>query len=172
MPFTPFHFGPALFIAVLFSAFINIPVFLIASVVVDIEPIIILLFDLDYPLHSFYHSFIGATLLGAILGSSWCILQKNASFNNLLDKLDEFDLLGNNSKLSIFISAISSTLIHVTLDAFLYNDIRPFFPSEENFLLNNFSYSEVYGFCVISFLLGSLLYLSKQVIKKNFQKKR
>jgi membrane-bound metal-dependent hydrolase YbcI (DUF457 family) len=171
MPFTPFHLGSSLFFAVLFSVFINIPVFLIASLIVDIEPIIILLFDLDYPLHGFFHSFIGATLLGVFLGFFWCILQKNTSFNNLLVKLDEFDLLGNNSKLSVYFSAILSVLIHVILDAFLYSDIRPFFPSEENPLLNKLSYSEVYGFCVVSFLLGLFLYLLKQVVNKYFQKR-
>lgn len=66
MPFTPYHFGPGLFIGLLFLSFIDFPTFLIASVIVDIEPFLVLFFNLNYPLHGFFHSFLGGTIIALI----------------------------------------------------------------------------------------------------------
>ncbi|MFW9990322.1 MAG: hypothetical protein ACFFC3_16900, partial [Candidatus Odinarchaeota archaeon] len=63
MPFTPYHLGPGLFIGLLFLSFIDFPTFLIASVIVDIEPFFVLYFNLDYPYHGFFHSFLGGTII-------------------------------------------------------------------------------------------------------------
>ncbi|NOQ38614.1 hypothetical protein GQ472_07065, partial [archaeon] len=63
MPFTPFHLGPALFLGLVFFRYLNLPAFLIANVIVDVEPFVVLLFGLDYPLHGFFHSFLGGSLI-------------------------------------------------------------------------------------------------------------
>ena len=63
MPFTPYHLGPGLFVGLLFLSFIDFPTFLIASVIVDVEPFLVLTLNLNYPLHGFFHSFLGGTLV-------------------------------------------------------------------------------------------------------------
>ena len=63
MPFTPYHPGPGLFVGLLFLGFIDFPTFLVASVIVDVEPLLVLAFNLNYPLHGFFHSFLGGTLV-------------------------------------------------------------------------------------------------------------
>jgi hypothetical protein len=63
MPFTPYHLGPALFLGLLFLRFIDFPTFLIASVIMDVEPFLVLFFNLNYPLHGFFHSLLGGTLV-------------------------------------------------------------------------------------------------------------
>lgn len=68
MPFTPFHFGPGLLIGLVFS-FIDFPTFLIASLIVDIEPFLVLFFNFNYSLHGFFHSFLGGTIIALILNS-------------------------------------------------------------------------------------------------------
>ena len=51
MPFTPYHLGPGLFVGLLFLSFIDFPTFLVASVIVDVEPFMVLALNLNYPLH-------------------------------------------------------------------------------------------------------------------------
>ena len=70
MPLTPFHLGPALFLGLIFFRFVNLPSFLAANVVVDLEPFFVLLFGLDYPLHGFFHSFLGGSLAALALFNS------------------------------------------------------------------------------------------------------
>ncbi|MCJ7613930.1 hydrolase, partial [Candidatus Bathyarchaeota archaeon] len=67
MPFTPYHPGPGLFVGLLFLGFIDFPTFLVASVIVDVEPLLVLAFNLNYPLHGFFHSFLGGTLVAVPL---------------------------------------------------------------------------------------------------------
>jgi hypothetical protein len=67
MPFTPFHLGPALLLGLLLLRFIDFPTFLIANVIVDVEPLLVLVFGLDYPLHGFFHSFLGGAIVALVL---------------------------------------------------------------------------------------------------------
>ncbi len=41
MPLTPFHLGPDLFFGLLFFSYVDFPTFLVANVIVDIEPILV-----------------------------------------------------------------------------------------------------------------------------------
>ena len=63
MPFTPYHFGPASFLGLLFFSFIDFPTFIIASIIVDIEPFLVIALNLNYALHGFFHSLLGGTLM-------------------------------------------------------------------------------------------------------------
>jgi hypothetical protein len=67
MPFTPYHFGPAGFIAVLFKKWVDVPVFLLANVVIDIEVGINLMQKNGPWVHRYSHAFIGGIIVGAIL---------------------------------------------------------------------------------------------------------
>lgn len=67
MPFTPYHLGPALFFGLLLFRYIHFPAFLIANVIIDIEPFLVLFFNLDYPLHGFFHSFAGGSIIAIVL---------------------------------------------------------------------------------------------------------
>ncbi|MCK4239253.1 MAG: hydrolase, partial [Candidatus Lokiarchaeota archaeon] len=76
MPLTPFHLGPGLLIGLILLNFIDFPTFLIASVIVDVEPFIVILFDLDYPLHGFCHSFLGGTIIAFLLAAVMSKIRK------------------------------------------------------------------------------------------------
>ena len=67
MPYTPFHFGPGLLFGLLLLSYIDFPTFMLANVIVDIEPILVLYFDFRYPLHGFFHSFLGGTVVAFLL---------------------------------------------------------------------------------------------------------
>jgi hypothetical protein len=67
MPLTPFHLGPGLFIPLLLLNIMDLPTFLIASVIMDIEPILVLSLALQYPLHGFLHTFLGGSIVALVL---------------------------------------------------------------------------------------------------------
>ena len=67
MPFTPYHFGPSGFVGLVFRRWIDIPVFLLANVVIDLEPLAVILFDSGSSLHRLCHTFLFGTVLGIIL---------------------------------------------------------------------------------------------------------
>ena len=152
MPFTPFHFGPALLFATLFG-YLDFLTFMIANVIVDFEPFLVLRFDLDlrygYPLHGFFHTFIGGSLVALALVEVMARVYKHLGRGTDIKKLR--------------ITALSGVWLHIGLDSFLYTDIKPFFPLSWNPFYGLLSAFEVYGFCIGAFLLGVPLYLLRKV---------
>ncbi|WP_048159778.1 hypothetical protein [Thermococcus barophilus] len=148
MPFTPFHFGPALLFAALFG-YLDFLTFMIANVIVDFEPFLVLILGLDlrygYPLHGFFHTFIGGSLVALALAEVIAKFYKHLGKEISVKKLK--------------ITALSGVWLHIVLDSFLYTDIKPFFPLSWNPFYGVFSAFEVYGFCIVAFLLGMSLYL-------------
>jgi membrane-bound metal-dependent hydrolase YbcI (DUF457 family) len=161
MPFTPFHLGPALGFGLPLRRYIHVPTFLVANVLVDVEPFFVLLLQLgypqlDYPLHGYLHTFGLASILGLALGYVMFLLEAP------LGSLYKAFLLESSAapKLKSFIAAgVLGTMLHVLLDSPLYYDIRPFYPSSANPLLHSFSSSEVYSFCVLMGVFGVVFYL-------------
>ena len=67
VPFTPFHLGPGLLFGLLLFSYVDLPTFLVASVAVDIEPLLVLSLNLRYPLHGYLHTFLGRTIVAFLL---------------------------------------------------------------------------------------------------------
>ena len=156
MPFTPFHLGPALGFGLPLRKYLHVPTFLVANILVDVEPFLVFLLRVDYPLHGYLHTFIVAFILGLALGYVMFLLER------ILRLLYKTLLLESNvtPKLKSFIVAgVLGTMLHVLLDSPLYDDIRPFYPLSANPLLHSASSSEVYGFCTWAGILGTVFYL-------------
>lgn len=144
MPFTPFHLGSALFFGMILR--LNLLTFIIANVILDIEPFIVLLFGLKYPLHGFFHTFIGASIVAALLS----LFMSKA-------------LLKTINIQKIVISSFLGVYSHIILDSPLYSDIKPFYPLSYNPFYNVLSMSEVYNLCVFLFILGIVIYLLRKL---------
>ena len=67
MPFTPYHFGPSSWIGILLLKIFDFPTLIIASVIVDLEPFSVFVFDAPWGHHSFLHSFLGGSITATIL---------------------------------------------------------------------------------------------------------
>ncbi len=127
MPFTPFHFGAHACVALPFNMSLNIIVFLLANVIIDIEPLLVIIFNFDYPLHGYAHTFLGAAILGAI----WGLL--TFKFKKPLEKLLQILRLQSGYNLKQYIvSGVLGAVLHVLFDAPLYSDIKPFYPFANN----------------------------------------
>jgi hypothetical protein len=158
MPFTPFHLGPALLFGLIFFSYLDFPTFLVANVIVDIEPFVILALGLGLPLHGFFHSFLGGTLAALLLAFS---MMKMGKF--LKPVMNYFNMKQTQSIKSVLAASLSGVYLHIVLDARLYTDIKPFFPYTVNPLFSGSIVAgfEVYGFCVLSALAGGVLYFFK-----------
>ncbi len=161
MPLTPYHFGPGLFIGLLFLSFIDFPTFLIASVIVDIEPFLVLLFNLNYPLHGFFHSFLGGTIIALILT---VIMTKIREFFTPLMRF--FKIEQEISFKKILFASLLGINIHILLDSPIYTDIRPFFPLDFNpfYRITSLAGSLETMICVWCFLAALIIYIIRLII--------
>jgi len=163
MPFTPYHFGPALFLGLLCLSFIDFPTFLVASVIVDIEPFLVLALNLDYPLHGFFHSLLGGTLVAILL--ALIMLKIRIKISPLLSF---FKLEQNFSFKTILVASLLGIYIHILLDSRIYTDIQPFYPSNYNPLLTTgiLAGLDSYIICLWSFFGALIIYLIRLLIQR------
>jgi membrane-bound metal-dependent hydrolase YbcI (DUF457 family) len=156
MPFTPYHIGPGLFLGLLFLRFIDFPTFLLASVIVDVEPFLVLFFNLNYPLHGFFHSLLGGTLVATSLA---LVMLKTR--DKLSPLMAYFELEQKVSFKSILLASLSRIYIHILLDSRMYTDIQPFYPSPYNPLLTTgiLAGLDSYVICVWSFFGVVIIYI-------------
>jgi len=152
MPFTPFHLGPALLIGLLFFPYIDITVICIASVIIDVEPAYYLFFTSKGPYHGIFHSYLMATLVGVALS-----IVAHFTREQYLKILRLFGLQQETNVKRIISSALIGTYSHIFLDMFMYPEMKPFYPLEENPFLYQLSIVTVYEFCIIAFILAFLL---------------
>jgi hypothetical protein len=60
--------GPAIGFGLPLKKYLHVPTFLVANVIVDVEPLLVLVLGLHYPLHGYLHTFIFASFTGLALG--------------------------------------------------------------------------------------------------------
>jgi hypothetical protein len=165
MPFTPYHFGPALLIGVLLIRFLDFSTIMIASVILDLEPLTVLMLNLPLPLHGFFHTYLGATIIAVVLAVSLWPLR------NYLNTIMSFFGIHQESNLrTIFLASISGTCSHVFLDSFLYVEMNPFYPLFGNPFLNLVSSQFIYDLCVFAGSLGLVAYVV-YVLYRHFKPK-
>lgn len=130
MPLTPLHLGPGLLFGVLTLKFFNLWALLIGSVVMDIEPAVLMANNVvkgcyGCPDHAFLHS-----ILGAIFGS----LILAAILYKLREKINKVSLkFGISQPFSfkmLFSSSLIAWLIHIFFDNLTHYDVFLFWPSK------------------------------------------
>jgi len=155
VPFTPLHLGPALAIGLPLRKHIHTPTFIIANIIVDIEPLITLIFNLNYPLHGYLHTLMGAFIIGLILGYLMHLLERVLSL--LWKKLHLVCKTSLNLK-AFIIAGTSGTILHVLMDSPLYYDIKPLYPIPINPFYNPRLTVIIYETCIFMGILGLLYY--------------
>lgn len=154
MPFTPYHFGPHGCVGLVCKRYLDLPVFVLANVAVDLEPLAVMVFGLSYPHHGYCHTF----LIGAVVGIVWALIAY--PFRDVIKVImNAFRLTYSTTLIKMIVSGVLGVWLHVLFDAPLYPDIRPFFPWETNPLYGIVSRSVVYRFCAICFVPAIVLYV-------------
>jgi len=153
MPFTPLHWGPGLLIGLLAFPWLDLPCLLIASVIVDVEPLVLMMQGAPV-LHAFFHTHLGATIAGLALSPIVYV-----SKGLLQALLRFFGLEQSTSSLKIVVTSLIGTNFHVFLDSFLYPEMHPLFPLVGNPFYGMLTSSQIYLFCIVGFAAAVPLYL-------------
>jgi len=158
MPFTPYHFGPSGFIGLALRKWIDIPVFVLASVVVDVEVLVIMFFRLGYPIHRYCHTF----LIGAAVGALWGIAAY--PLRHLFNKVMQIFRIPYQTNLrKMVISGILGVWLHVLIDATYHFDVKMFWPNKTISLWwtirRHVSAEQVENICLAFFIAAAIPYL-------------
>uniref|UniRef100_A0A7C4FGD5 Hydrolase n=1 Tax=Ignisphaera aggregans TaxID=334771 RepID=A0A7C4FGD5_9CREN len=161
MPLTPLHLGPALVLGLLLRRRLHLPTLLLASIVIDFEPLLVLILRLDHPLHGYLHTLLFAIPCGVAIG--YAMMRMEKLFNSLHKALllEEAKPMCRKSFLLAGLIGVSS---HVLLDSPLYRDIRPLYPLEANPLYSPSLALPIYLFCACTLLVGFIMYVSLLVV--------
>jgi membrane-bound metal-dependent hydrolase YbcI (DUF457 family) len=151
VPFTPFHFGPGALVHSAAPKHVSFLAFCGANVLVDVEPLYFMLTH-QYPIHRFFHTYVGATVAAGILVGLFALVRRIAP--RLLDIFG----LHNLSVRAVALGAVAGTYSHVVLDSLMHADMQPFAPfSDANPLLGAVFLNTLHGFCVLAGLVGAVV---------------
>ncbi len=154
MPFTPFHFGPGAVAGFPLSRRLDPFTFVLASVAVDLEPLAVMTLRLDYPLHGYAHTFLGAALVGMLWGYAVWVCR-----GILKERLcGRLKIPFQPSRRKMVLSGMFGAWFHVLLDAPLYPEMNPLFPFPGNALYGLVEAGTMYLFCAFCFIPALGLY--------------
>lgn len=161
MPFTPFHFGPGAAIHAIAPKKISFLAFCTANVLIDIEPLYYIR-PHQYPLHQFFHTYIGASLV-AIATFLLFVAARRFAAHFWLPNPFKWQELGF---LPIALGAAVGTYSHIVLDSFMHSDITPLAPfSDSNPLLQVVSLATLHWLCVGSGVAALCLLGFRQLLR-------
>ncbi|MFX1240730.1 MAG: hypothetical protein ACFFA7_05725 [Promethearchaeota archaeon] len=161
MPFPHYHLGPALFFGILFLRFLDLPTFVLANVIVDLEPFFVFSLGLNIPHHGFVHTFLGGALVALILSGIMFLTR------NLLNPVVSFFKLDQErSYIKILMASIFGIYLHILLDAPTHPNMQPFYPLDINPFYDpwhNLGFS-IPNLCELLFLAGLSAYMIRLVL--------
>ena len=162
MPITPYHFGPAGLLGYIFRRWIDLPVFVLANVAVDIEVLVNNVRHLGWPYHKFCHTLIGGSAVGLV----WGVLAY--FFAVLLLKRTKIKISYQPRFWKMAISGVLGGQFHSVVDSFYHYDVKIFWPMQKNPFWNILSQNQIKEICIISFvILAALILLSAAIKIKN-----
>jgi len=159
MPLTPYHVGPALLVALLLYPLLDIPAFLVASLLLDFEPLLGLLGLLPWSMHGRVHSLTLSIIVGLPVAGLFILLRKYGKKIWLPSAFAQEP----SRKLTI-VSSIAGVWGHILLDAFVHDDITLLWPIQWNPLYQTVPHSLIVNFCLISFPIAIILFMIRSTL--------
>jgi len=154
MPYTPFHFGPSGFIALTLRKWIDIPVFVLANVIVDIEVLVIMLLGIGWPVHRYCHTLLIGAAVGIVWGLAAYLLR---NFFKKIMKI--FHISYKTGFWKMLVSGVLGAWFHVVIDAVYHWDVRMFWPSSAKPLHALLTRQQVNIICTIFFIPAVIAYI-------------
>jgi membrane-bound metal-dependent hydrolase YbcI (DUF457 family) len=145
MPITPFHFGPGAALHALAPRRISFIAFCAVNVLIDLESLYNLVHG-NFPVHTFLHTLIGATVALLATAAGFAALRAVAPVLHLPDLFGWRQLsLGQ-----VIAGAALGAYTHVLLDGIMHEDVRPFAPfSDANPLLRLIPIERLHLLCLV-----------------------
>jgi membrane-bound metal-dependent hydrolase YbcI (DUF457 family) len=154
MPFTPFHFGPHACVSLPLYRHIDVPIFISANIAIDLEPLIVMIYNFDYPLHGYCHTLLIGSFVGFVFATAAFPLR-----HFIREGMSFIRLPYKPTYLKMLFSGILGAWLHILFDAVLYLDIRPFFPFQGNPLYGILTHKDMYVLCLVCYAPALLLFL-------------
>jgi len=168
MPFTPYHFGPSGLVGLVFRKWLDIPVFVLANVIVDIEVLVLGLLGVGWPRHRYFHTL----LIGAIVGVIWAIAAYPA--RRFFKKIMQIIHIPYQTGFwKMVVSGVLGVWLHVIIDGIYHYDVMVFWPSRARPLWRLLSQRQVEAVCIACFFAALVPYAIAFVsyAKQNMTKK-
>jgi membrane-bound metal-dependent hydrolase YbcI (DUF457 family) len=153
VPFTPFHFGPGAALHAVAPRHVSFLAFCAANVLIDVESLYNLV-NHQHPVHAFFHTYVGATLVLLATVLLFVALRTVAPVLHV----PNFFRWREATLWQVTIGAALGAYSHVVLDSLMHRDIQPLAPvSASNVLLGAVSLDALHWGCVIAGALGLAL---------------
>jgi hypothetical protein len=153
MPITPFHFGPGALLHAVAPRYVSFVSFCAANVLIDIESLYNLIYR-HYPVHAFFHTYIGATLVVITMIILFLVCRSFAARLRLPNTFQWQQLTVKQ----VVIGAALGAYSHVALDSIMHHDIQPLSPfTSNNTLLGIVSLGTLHFGCMALGVLGLLV---------------
>jgi len=153
MPFTPYHFGPSVFVGLALRRWLDIPVFVLANIIVDIEVLVIAVLGLGRPQHRYAHTL----LIGACVGVIWAVAAYPA--RPLFERLMQLLRIPYETNFwKMLISGVLGVWFHVLIDSIYHWDVPMFWPSKARPLFNIIPHDWIKPICVVFFCAALIPY--------------
>jgi hypothetical protein len=160
MPITPFHFGPGALLHAVAPRHVSFLAFCAANVLIDLESLYNLIHH-QHPVHAFFHTYVGATL---VVITVWAIFATGRAFAARIWLPNVFGWQHLTSR-QVCLGAALGAYSHVVLDSVMHSDIRPLAPlSDANVLLSIVSLGALHLTCIALGLLGLLIMAARWLI--------
>lgn len=176
MPITPYHFGPSGFVGLVFRRWLDLPVLLLANVIVDVEVLVINWMGLGWPVHRYLHTLFWGALAGVVWGAAAYAIKPLFVYLMRLVRLEYKPGL-----LKMIVSGVLGCWLHVLVDSFYHYDVRLFWPNKRFSMVRivrrwfdnpkpRLIQGYVEGICAVLFVAAVLLYIV--ILVRTFRKKR
>ncbi|UCF42622.1 MAG: hypothetical protein JSV99_08470 [Planctomycetota bacterium] len=154
MPFTPYHFGPSGFIGLALRKYIDVPVFVLANVIVDIEVLVLNLLQTGWPIHRYAHTL----LLGAAAGVICAVAAY--PLRHFFKKIMQIIRLPYQANLrKMVISGVLGVWLHVAIDAIYHWDVPLLWPGSARPLWHLVSQGQLKAICIAFLVAAAVLYV-------------
>lgn len=151
MPVTPFHFGPGAALHAIAPRHVSFIAFCGANVLIDVEPLTYMLRH-EYPLHRFFHTFAGASLVWPATILVFLLAQRSAEVVPIPNIFNWKSLTVSR----VGIGAALGAYTHIVFDGLMHRDMHPLAPfSDENPLLGLVPLAWLHWFCIVAGIMGA-----------------
>ena len=170
MPFTPLHMGPGMLVKAAMPRHFSIVVFGLTQIALDLE-VAWHLARHEYPFHTFWHTYLGATIIAAILtvvgkpASQWI----KTAWNHIATRCRDADLSVSipTTWVASIAGAVFGAYSHILLDSLFHPDIEPLQPwSATNRLRGVVNPNGVEAVCLVLGIAGLAWFLERERRKR------
>jgi hypothetical protein len=154
MPYTPYHFGPSSLIGLLLRRWIDIPVFVLVNLAIDLEILVVEILEPRRLVPRYAHTLLLGTAVGIIWGIASYFFRR--FFKWIMDRIQ---IPYKTSMSKMILSGIFGAWVHLLTDGLYRSNVRLFWPIKLANPLTRFSRREVDLLCVLCFIAAFVVYI-------------